>query len=51
MVIYAIGNVSENSLLSPLKENIHEVYIVGDSAEPGNAGHALRSAAKVALEI
>ena len=50
-VIYSIGSVSENSLLSPLKEKISEVYIIGDAAEPGNAGNALRSAAGAALEI
>jgi 2-enoate reductase len=50
-VIYAIGTVSENSLLSSLKERVSNVYVTGDAEEPGNAGHALRSAAKVALEI
>lgn len=50
-VIYAIGTISENSLLLSLKERVPDVYVAGDAEEPGNAGHALRSAAKVALEI
>jgi 2,4-dienoyl-CoA reductase (NADPH2) len=50
-VILCVGSVSENSLLSPLKEKISEVYPVGEAEQTGNVGSALRSAAKVALEI
>ena len=50
-IIISIGTVPENSLLLPLKEKVPAVYVIGDAAEPGNAGNALRSAAKVALEI
>ena len=50
-VIVSIGTVPENSLLPSLKEKVPEIYVTGDAAEPGNVGNALRSAAKVALEI
>jgi 2,4-dienoyl-CoA reductase-like NADH-dependent reductase (Old Yellow Enzyme family)/thioredoxin reductase len=50
-VILSIGSVSENSLLSPLKEKISEVYPVGEAAQSGNVGASLRSAAQVALQI
>ncbi len=50
-VIVAIGSVSENTLLEPLKQKIPEVYPIGEAMEPGNVGNCLRSAAKVALEI
>lgn len=50
-VIFSIGTIPENSLLSSLKEKVPEIYVTGDAAEPGNVGNALRSAAKAALEI
>jgi 2,4-dienoyl-CoA reductase (NADPH2) len=50
-VIISTGTVPENSLLKPLKEKVSEVYVVGDAAEPGNAGSALRSATEVAIVI
>lgn len=50
-VIYSIGTESENSLLPQLKEIVSEVHVIGDAAEPGNVGNALRSAVKVAVGI
>jgi len=50
-VIYSIGSIAENSLFQPLKEKIPEVYLAGEAAEPGNVGNALRSAAKITLEV
>ena len=50
-VILSIGSLPEDSLLDPLKQKISEVYPVGEAVQPGNIGTALRSAAKVALEI
>jgi 2,4-dienoyl-CoA reductase-like NADH-dependent reductase (Old Yellow Enzyme family)/thioredoxin reductase len=50
-VIISVGNEPENSLLLSLKEKVQAVYIIGDAEEPGNVGNALRSAAKVALNI
>ncbi|MBI5099195.1 MAG: FAD-dependent oxidoreductase [Nitrospirae bacterium] len=50
-VILSIGTVPENSLLKSIRGNIHGIHVVGDAAEPGNVGSALRSAAKIALEI
>ncbi|MBI5740743.1 MAG: FAD-dependent oxidoreductase [Nitrospirae bacterium] len=50
-VIVSIGIVSENFLSQPLKEKIPEVYAIGDAAEPGNVGTALRSALKAALSV
>lgn len=50
-VVYAIGTVSENSRLSSLRGTVPEVYAAGDADEPGNAGHALRSALDVAVKI
>jgi len=50
-VILSVGSVSENSLLAPLREKVPEVYPAGDAVKPGNAGDALRSAARIALEI
>jgi len=50
-VIYAIGSKSENSLLPALKGIVPEVCVIGDAAEPGNAGNALRSAVKVAVGV
>lgn len=50
-VILSTGSVSENSLLSPLKEKISDVYCAGEAEQSGNVGDSLRSAAKVALEI
>ncbi len=50
-VIVSIGTVPENSLLQSLKEKVTEVYAIGDAVGTGNVGNALRSAAKIALEI
>lgn len=50
-VIYAVGNVFSHLLLHALQGKVPEVYTVGDLEEPGNVGHALRSAARVALRI
>jgi 2,4-dienoyl-CoA reductase-like NADH-dependent reductase (Old Yellow Enzyme family)/thioredoxin reductase len=50
-LILSIGLMPENAMFHPLKEKIKEVYVIGDAAEPGNVGNALRSAAIVALEI
>ena len=50
-VILSVGSVPEDSRLYSLKKSFPEVYIVGDAELQGNAGSALRSAAKVALQI
>ncbi|MFV1951739.1 MAG: FAD-dependent oxidoreductase [Nitrospinota bacterium] len=50
-VILSIGSLPEDSLLNPLKQKIPEVYTVGEAAQPGNIGTAIRSAAKVALTL
>jgi NADPH-dependent 2,4-dienoyl-CoA reductase/sulfur reductase-like enzyme len=50
-VVVSIGSIAEDSLLSPLKEKIREVYPVGEAAQSGNVGSSLRSAARIALEI
>jgi len=50
-VILSTGTIPENSLLQTLKEKVSEVYVIGDAAGTGNVGTALRSAAKIALEI
>ncbi len=50
-VILSIGTVPENSLLRSISGKVPEVYVIGDAAQPGNVGSALRSAAKIALEI
>ena len=46
-----IGRQMIAKLLSLIKKKISEVYLVGEAEQPGNVGSALRSAAKVALEI
>ena len=50
-VIISVGAAPENSLEGLLREKTAEVFSVGDAQRPGNVGDALRSAAKIALEI
>lgn len=51
LVIISVGAAPENALVGLLREKISEVFAIGDAQRPGNVGDALRSAAKIALEI
>lgn len=50
-IIVAAGAVPENSLLEPGKQVFPEIYAVGEAERTGNAGDALRSAARISLKI
>jgi 2,4-dienoyl-CoA reductase (NADPH2) len=50
-VIIAVGSVPENALFDSLRGKVKEIFLVGDSQEPGNIGSALRSATEVGLKI
>ncbi len=50
-VIIAIGSIPENALFDSLRGKVKEIFLVGDSQEPGNIGSALRSATEVGLKI
>jgi pyruvate/2-oxoglutarate dehydrogenase complex dihydrolipoamide dehydrogenase (E3) component len=50
-IIIAAGAAPEDALLKPLREKIPEVYAVGEAVRVGNAGDALRSAARLALSL
>jgi pyruvate/2-oxoglutarate dehydrogenase complex dihydrolipoamide dehydrogenase (E3) component len=50
-VIIAIGSIPENALFDSLRGKVKEIFLVGDSQEPGNLGSALRSATEVGLKI
>ncbi len=50
-VIIAIGSRPERKLFDQMKAKVEEVYCIGEAEKPGNLGAALRSAARVALEI
>jgi len=50
-VIIAVGSIPENALFDSLRGKVKEIFLVGDSQEPGNIGSALRSATEVGLKI
>lgn len=50
-VVFAVGVEPERALYHELQGKVKEVYLVGDAEEPGNVGHALRTALKVALAV
>ncbi len=50
-VIIAVGSIPENALFDSLCGKVKEIFLVGDSQEPGNIGSALRSATEVGLKI
>ncbi len=50
-VIFAVGSIPENALFDSLRGKVKEIFLVGDSQEPGNIGSALRSATEVGLKV
>jgi 2,4-dienoyl-CoA reductase (NADPH2) len=50
-VIVAVGSIPENALFYSLQGKVKEIYVIGDSKEPGNLGSALRSATEVGLKV
>ncbi len=50
-VILAVGARSKNSLADELMGKVKEVIAIGDAAQPGNLGSALRSATEATLKI
>jgi len=50
-VVFATGVEPSRPLYHELQGKVKEVYLVGDVEEPGNVGHALRTALKVALAL
>jgi 2,4-dienoyl-CoA reductase-like NADH-dependent reductase (Old Yellow Enzyme family)/thioredoxin reductase len=51
LVIYAVGNDAVRELYERLQGHAAETYLIGDAQEPGNVGHALRTALQTAAEI
>jgi 2,4-dienoyl-CoA reductase-like NADH-dependent reductase (Old Yellow Enzyme family)/thioredoxin reductase len=50
-VIIAVGARPERKLLKEMEGKVKEIYAIGEAESQGNLGTALRSAAKVCLEI
>jgi len=50
-VVYSVGNSPVRGLYHDLQGKISEVFLVGDAEEPGNVGHALRTALRVAASL
>ncbi len=50
-VIYAVGNRFSHELYHAIEGEIAQVHLIGDAEEPGNIGHALRSAVHIARRI
>lgn len=50
-VVFAVGVEPQRTLYHALQGKVPELYLVGDAEEPGNVGHALRTALKVAVII
>lgn len=50
-VILALGARSSNLLESAARENIHEVYVIGDAKKAGDAKKCIYEATKLALSI
>ncbi len=50
-VIVSVGSISERSLAKQLEGQIDDVYVVGDAANIGNLGSALRDATKTAVML
>ncbi|MDP1808619.1 MAG: FAD-dependent oxidoreductase, partial [Actinomycetota bacterium] len=50
-VVYSVGNNPVRGLYHDLQGKISEVFLIGDAEEPGNVGHALRTALRVAASL
>lgn len=50
-VVFAVGVEPLRDLYHKLEGKIKQIYLIGDAEEPGNVGHALRTALKIAVAI
>jgi 2,4-dienoyl-CoA reductase-like NADH-dependent reductase (Old Yellow Enzyme family)/thioredoxin reductase len=50
-VIYAVGNEPVRGVYDRLQGYTGEIYLIGDADQPGNVGHALRTALRTAAKI
>lgn len=50
-VVLAVGSKPSNGLERMLKEEISEVYVVGDASRPGNILEAVRSGCEAAIKL